>query len=396
MNLCLLNRKHFEQYCLSLDHCQQFKQIIDDTNMINGENSLFITWNEIPFKRDRLTIDHQHGGWKPYASRRDIELFKRDRIGNDELNIIPMSFQSDGSWFLEECGMMHLFSGRVCLVSENSNTILATFIVDNLRLNEGKWYYCVRLLESNFLQIGWATTGFNPNGPNIRINFWLNGHFLGTVFEHNCAIGSKLCNMLSNGCDASYFPGVSLKVNDFVTLNSCEFIFSLEDMLECPLPLGYKPFVDTELDNDQDNIYKVRSNRSTIFLCDFVDSQRLETEFRFENQQLVLQHDKNGLLLTIDHCESWTISFDFQLLDKFDNHDFILLTFDDTLETFSIRIPTSKICNQTQITIVYYSNKREIKIYIDNEYQLVECPSMISYNIYILPLIAAGLENVAI
>ncbi|CAF3285946.1 unnamed protein product [Rotaria sp. Silwood2] len=236
----------------------------------------------------------------------------------------------------------------------------------------------------------------HSDGPNIRINFWLNGHFLGTVFEHNCAIRSKLCNMLSNGCDASYFPGVSLKVNDIVTLNSCEFIFSLEDMLECPLPLGYKPFVDTELDNDQDNIYKVRSNRSTIFLCDFVDSQHLETEFRFENQQLVLQHDKNGLLLTIDHCESWTISFDFQLLDKFDNHYFILLTFDDTLETFSIRIPTSKIYNEIRIGIVYYSNKREIKIYIDNDYQLVECPSMISYKIYILPLIVAGLENVAI
>ncbi|CAF4645009.1 unnamed protein product [Rotaria sp. Silwood2] len=149
-------------------------------------------------------------------------------------------------------------------------------------------------------------------------------------------------------------------------------------------------------DNDQDNIYKVRSNRSTIFLCDFVDSQRLETEFRFENQQLVLQHDKNGLLLTIDHCESWTISFNFQLLDKFDNHYFILLTFDDTLETFSIRIPTSKIYNEIRIGIVYYSNKREIKIYIDNDYQLVECPSMISYKIYILPLIVAGLENVAI
>ncbi|CAF3391827.1 unnamed protein product, partial [Rotaria sp. Silwood2] len=118
-------------------------------------------------------------------------------------------------------------------------------------------------------------------------------------------------------------------------------------------------------DNDQDNIYKIRSNRSTIFLRDFVNSQHLETEFRFENQQLILQHDKNGLLLTIDHCESWTTSFDFQLLDKFVNHDFILLTF-DTFETFSIRIST------------------------------IECPSMISYNIYILPLIAAGLENVAI
>ncbi|CAF4703446.1 unnamed protein product, partial [Rotaria sp. Silwood2] len=145
--------------------------------------------------------------------------------------------------------------------------------------------------------------------------------------------------MLPNGCDASYFPGVSLKVNDISTLSSCEFIFSPEDTLECPLPLGYKPFVDTELHNDQDNIYKIRSNRSTIFLRDFVNSQHLETEFRFENQQLILQRDKNGLLLTIDHCELWTTSFDFQLLDKFVNHDFILLTF-DTLETFSIRIST--------------------------------------------------------
>ncbi|CAF4747732.1 unnamed protein product [Rotaria sp. Silwood2] len=136
--------------------------------MIDGENSLFITWNDIPFKRDRLTIDHQPGGWKPYASRRDIELFKRGRIGNDGLNIIPMSFQSDGSCFLEEFGMMHRFSGRVCLVSENSNTILTTFIADNLHLNEGKWYYCVRLLESNSLQIGWTTIEFNPS-RTIRI-----------------------------------------------------------------------------------------------------------------------------------------------------------------------------------------------------------------------------------
>ncbi|CAF5065106.1 unnamed protein product, partial [Rotaria socialis] len=40
---------------------------------------------------------------------------------------------------------------------------MTTFIVDNLKLSEGNWYYCVRLLESNFIQIGWATTGFNPN-----------------------------------------------------------------------------------------------------------------------------------------------------------------------------------------------------------------------------------------
>ncbi|CAF2640065.1 unnamed protein product [Rotaria sp. Silwood2] len=95
--------------------------------MINGENSLFITWNDFSYKRYRLITDHQPGGWKPYASKKDTELFERGQIGNDELKIIPVTLQSHRSWYLEE------------------------------------WYYFFRLLESDFVQIGWEITGFNSS-----------------------------------------------------------------------------------------------------------------------------------------------------------------------------------------------------------------------------------------
>ncbi|CAF3806237.1 unnamed protein product, partial [Rotaria sp. Silwood1] len=458
MNLHVLNKKHFEQYYLYLDRCQHFKQIIDDTNMTDVENPLFITWNEISFKQDRLTSERQPNGWKSNAFKQDIELFKRGRIGNDEVKIIHMPLKTDDSYFLEECGTMHRFSGRVCLVSKNNANMLATFLIDNLQLNEGKWYYCVRLLHGNAIQIGWATTGFHPSkkngigndkyswsydgfqkmlynveanpfriediswkandvcgcgieidGEDIRINYWLNGRFLGTAFQHNCAVGPKLCNMLPNGRRARFFPGVSLKVDHISTLSSCEFIFSPEDMFECPLPLGYKPLLVPNCiylvpypysaylisDNVQENIYKIRNDQSSIFLRDFINDQHLETKYKFKNHQLVLSHDSNGLPLTIDHQKSWAISFDFQFLAEFDNHDFILLTL-DTLEKFSIRIPTNKIYDQIRIAIVYHSNKRQLKVYIDNEYQVFKCPVMTLFNIHILPQIFVGLANFAI
>ncbi|CAF4635949.1 unnamed protein product, partial [Rotaria sp. Silwood2] len=300
-DLQLLNKHQLEQYCLSLDRCKYYKQIFDNTNKTNNDE--FIIWTKIPFKTDLLTDDlSSTNEWKSSMSKRDIQLFKKGRLGNDEINIIELSSQLSGKWFTEECGITHRFPGRVYLVSENSNALSATFIIENLQLTEGNWYFCIRLLQSTSVRIGWATNGFKSNhsigigndqyswsydgsqgmiyhneqypfefenirwsindvcgcgieinGDNIRINYWINGYFLGTAFAHQLPINSTttICNMLPNGHRTSYFPGVSLNVNDTSILSSYEFIFHPMDMFECPLPNGYKPLVvPTLLDID--------------------------------------------------------------------------------------------------------------------------------------------------
>ncbi|CAM4807592.1 unnamed protein product, partial [Rotaria magnacalcarata] len=449
MDLRLSNKQHLEQYCLSLDRCKYLKQIVDDTSIGVNTDVLFTIWNDIRFTT-----------WKSVATKSEIEQLKRVRIGNDEIKIVPMPLQNDSQWFLEECGTRDRFPGRIYLISKNSNTIMTTFIVDNLKLSEGNWYYCVRLLESNFTQIGWATTGFNPNntlgigndqyswsyggaqgkiyhnsqysfevenvrwtandvcgcgieinGDRIRINYWLNGSFLGTAFSHRLPIGSTttLCDMLPNGCDTNYFPGVSLKVTDESILSSCEFIFNPEDMLECPLPEGYKPLIVPKLDNivfypysayliadhARDNIYTTRRDRTTTFLRDFINGHHLETTFTVDDRQLILPKYSSGFPLIVDRHESWTLSFDFRILTQHKIPDLILAAF-DVLAIFSIRMPTSKVNDQTRVAIVFDSNASQIKLYINNECRSIECPALSNFNIHILPAVSAELENLAI
>ncbi|CAF5201988.1 unnamed protein product, partial [Rotaria magnacalcarata] len=280
----------------------------------------------MPFKINSLNNDFTTANeWKSLMSKRDLQSFKQGRSGNDEIKIVELSSQLADKWFAEECGIEHRLPGKIYLVSESSNISFGTFIVENLQLTQGNWYFCVRLLESTFARIGWITNGFQPsesigighdqyswsydgsqgmiynneqypfhlenirwstndvcgcgieiNGDRIRINYWLNGFFLGTAFEHNRPIystTSTLCNMLPNGDQTSYFPGVTLKVDDTAILSGCEFIFHPMDMFECPLPEGYKPLlVPTLVDIDDSfvpypcNAYLIGNNIEDYFI----------------------------------------------------------------------------------------------------------------------------------
>ncbi|CAF5223059.1 unnamed protein product, partial [Rotaria magnacalcarata] len=164
---------------------------------------------------------------------------------------------------IQECGNKHQFKGRVYMNDSYSHGAFPTFIVGNLQLREGNWYYCVKLPYAGLIQIGWATSGFTPrsseglgvgddeyswsfdgsrgvlfskrksyllpghirmqpndvcgcgigiNGQNTRIKYWLNGKYLGTTFEHQSDIASTTvkCNLLPNGSNTTYFPSVSM------------------------------------------------------------------------------------------------------------------------------------------------------------------------------------------
>ncbi|CAF4019249.1 unnamed protein product, partial [Rotaria sp. Silwood1] len=116
------------------DRYKYLKQNLDHTKkIINNE---FIIWTKIPFKTDDILFIND---WKSSMSKRDIQLFKKGRLGNDEIKIIELSSQLSGKWFTEECGITHRFLGRIYLVSENANALSATFIIENLQLTEGHW-----------------------------------------------------------------------------------------------------------------------------------------------------------------------------------------------------------------------------------------------------------------
>ncbi|CAF4413525.1 unnamed protein product, partial [Rotaria magnacalcarata] len=74
------------------------------------------------------------------------------------------------------------------------------------------------------------------------------GKYLGTTFEHQSDIASTTvkCNLLPNGSNTTYFPSVSMNAYSRKK-NCCEFVFSPEDMTECPLPEGYKPLLEPKL-----------------------------------------------------------------------------------------------------------------------------------------------------
>ncbi|CAF4709823.1 unnamed protein product, partial [Rotaria sp. Silwood1] len=324
-DLRLLNRQHLEQYCLSLDKCLSSNEIVHNDN---GNNSQLLhdvivvnskhkfssyVWNNDDINSNQLIVNSlstnilKYNGWKPYASEIEIESFRRGRIGSNEPSIVPMPLNISDSSVFEGCGNNHKFKGRISPNPKNTNGPFPTYIVDNVHVSEGKWYYCVKILVSDIIQIGWATNGFIPvpddargigddtyswsydgsrgtlynneefhftsddirwkkndvcgcgieiDGENICIKYWLNGNYLGKAFEHQSNIASTTtkCNMLPNGRQGTtYFPGVSLQVRSYSS-SRCELIFSPEDMTKCPLPKGYKPLLMPKLINIENSI----------------------------------------------------------------------------------------------------------------------------------------------
>ncbi|CAF1293234.1 unnamed protein product [Rotaria sordida] len=498
-DLRLFNQKHLEKYCLSLDASVWSNEIIETENdnytisnndnqsfqsttiIQNPDDTLLTVWNHDEFNQNSMIVDAlsisalKYNGWKPYASKSEIKSFEHGRIGDKEISIVSIPRNSVDSNLLEECGDKHRFKGKINLTTGRLFGVFPTFIVDDLQLTEGKWYYCVRLPDGGFVPIGWSTTGLTANssanrcvgddkyswsyegsrgilfngskfelsseeirwkkddicgcgieidGENTRIKYWLNGKFLGTFFEHQSNIGTSTtkCNMLPHGHTTSYFPAVSVQV-PFLSVGSFEFIFSPEDMTDCPLPDGYKPLLVPKLidiENSivpypyraylvsydmQNYVHRRRSTTSTTVLCDLINDYHLDTSYTLDNNQLLLPKDSSGFPLSIvDHQSSLTISFDFEILNTTSDHtneqfDIELFTL-ETTESFSVRIPLNKIDNPTRIAIVICSPEQKIKIYFNNLCQTIhssyEIQTMTNFNFHILPNIDARIKNLGI
>ncbi|CAM4793210.1 unnamed protein product [Rotaria magnacalcarata] len=496
-NLRLLDRTHLDQYCFSLDLSEQWRQ-----KLVNNPNDRITTniqtdsssssGNKFEVQRNQSMMNASsnnaviYNKWKPYASRADIELYKKGRNGSDEIYIVPFPSHVADLGVIQTCGENHRFKGRIYLGSEHKFESFPTFIFENLALSEGNWYYCVKLPLGNLVQIGWATTGFTAdasnglgigddayswcfdgsrgtlynngsfqflppnvrwkkndvcgcgieiNGENTRIKYWLNGKFLGTAFAHqeNIASTTVKCNLLPNGPNTTFFPGVTLvsymtdehcdELN--VGLPSfCELIISPEDMIECPLPDGYKPILMPKLnlnidsfvaypysaylvgDDVQDLIYTSRNQPSTTFLRDFINEHHIETSLNVHEHQLRLTKESDGFPFSMDNqTSSFTISFDFQILTD-SNNDFndncdILLFILQAIEPHAVRIPFNKNSQLTKTVISIHSHEQTIKIYLDNKIcQTINVAfdnhAMTKFNFNFLPHVSVGIKNFAI
>ncbi|CAF1253694.1 unnamed protein product [Rotaria sordida] len=450
--------------------------------MQNPDDTSFTIWNHDEFNQNPLIVNAlsisalKYNGWKPYTSKSEIESFEKGRIGDKEISIVSFPRDIIDPSIIKECGDKHRFNGGFFLTTGRLLGIFPTVIIDDLQLTEGKWYYCVRLPIGGIVQIGWATTGFTTScyigrgvgddkyswsydgsrgilynkdafqfsseeirwkkddicgcgieidGENIRIQYWLNGTFLGTLFEHQVNIGASTtkCNMLPHGHVTSYFPAVSLQVS-CLGLGCVEFIFSPEDMAQCPLPNGYKPLLVPKLiniensivpypysaylvncDDIQNYVYKRQSPNSTNVLCDLINDYHLDTSYTLDYYQLILSKDSSGFPLSIvNHQSSLTISFDFEVLNRIPNHtneqfDIELFTL-ETTEIFSVRIPLNKIDNLIRTAIVICSKEQKIKIYLNNLCQIIdtniEIQTMTNFNFHILPNTDARIKNIGI
>ncbi|CAF0796987.1 unnamed protein product [Rotaria sordida] len=498
-DLRLFNRLHLEQYSLSLDKWERTKQIVEDEiEIIRNINR----WNKIKINRDNIILQYLSAtssmdeGWKPIASKREIQSYKRGRIGNNEIRIVPLSTK-DNLPALEECGDKHKFKGRVKITDDTGNIYHMTYIIDNINLTEGKWYYCVKLPLGGTARIGWATNGFNLipdtlkrvgddefswsydgssgychyytsnsfrddirwksedvcgcgieiDGENTIIKYWLNGQLLGTAFSHseNTTIKSTIkTNLLRNGLNTTYFPAVNVEVycNENNT-GTFEFIFSPEDMTQCPLPKGYKPLLMPTLmtmenilvaypfsayliGNDiHQYFYTSRcfkhnsTEKKTSLIRDFVNDHHFEVPFNIDmittdHHLLKLSKDNYGFPLSIDNSQSLTISFDFEIIpiDDMENSrdelDIILFALEN--EMFSIRIYMNDMDDdfidetmkyRQRVAILFQTNE-QTKVYINNKYQMLNYyhsfdPTIKSkLNLRLLPNTNVGLRNLGV
>ncbi|CAF4076194.1 unnamed protein product, partial [Rotaria sp. Silwood2] len=268
--------------------------------------------------------------------------------------------------------------------------------------------------------------GIEINGENTRIKYWWNGKFLGTAFAHQSKIESTTikCNLLPNGPSTTYYPGITMQAR-YGQESCCEFIFSPEDMIECPLPEGYKPILMPQLihnndsivaypysaylvgDDVQDFVYTSRSTSSTTLLRDFVNEHHIEAALTISDHQLILTKDSDGFPFSIDNpTASLTISFHFQILTQTENSsndkfDILLFTL-QTTEEHSVRISLNKKDQEIRAVILIDSEEREIKIYINNNIwqtindEFFDKQPITKFNFHFLPNIAAGIKNFAV
>ncbi|CAF4773996.1 unnamed protein product, partial [Rotaria sp. Silwood2] len=147
----------------------------------------------------------------------------------------------------------------------------------------------------------------------------------------------------------------------------------------------------------------ISSTNSINLLCDLINEHHLDTSCTLDDGQLLLTEDSSGFPLSIDNQQtsSWTISFDFEIVNKIQNEQFHLLLFTlDTTEIFSVRIPLNKIDNPIRTAIVICSKEQKIKVYLNNLCQIInmsfEMQTMTNFNFNILPNIGARIKNIGI
>lgn len=478
-DLDLLTKEDFERYSLTLNQCEQSESIIKDETTDNQllstndeDHSSYFTWTNSNFTPDSTILNiitksiSTSNPWNSYATEIEMDYFKQGRSGADELSIVPMPIHVASFEAIQECGNKHKFRGRIAPSSETTHVGFPTFIVDNLQLSKGKWYYCVRLPLGGTVQIGWATNGMSPNascgvgddryswsydgsraaffyedgfygqydnvhwqendvcgcgieidGKNTKINYWLNGKFLGTAFQHDTLVplSVKRCDLLPNGPDTTYFPAVTIQYS-IATSRSCELIFSPEDMQGCPLPNDYKPLllpkyvpienliVDYPFnayligENSEDYLHSTRTNPSNICLRDFINEHHIEMKYSIDDNDhcLNLPDQSSGFPLLIDNTDmkSLTISFDFQILSSNDKSDVLLFEIDSNEVTMK--------CNdqKVQCVIIFLAKKRQIKLYINNKCRIFlnafKYETIQNLSLQLLPKISAKIKNLAI
>ena len=444
--LSLYDKQNLEKYALILDLHERLKQIVetekssmdfDSISKNDQDDSSCHIWNVGEINPDPLVVDTlsmpalKYNGWKPYASETEIAHFKQGRIGYDGIFIVAMPCHVVSAEAIQECGTKHRFRGRIFPNSDNARTRFPTFIIDNLRLSEGNWYYCVRLPVGGLVQIGWATNGFSPssscgvgddqyswaydgsravlfseegfydqfdglhwrkndicgcgieiNGKNTKIKYWLNGKLLGTAFSHDAEIpqSSKKCNLLPNGPATMFFPAVTLQCGGHPP-RCCELIFSPEDMQNCPLPPGFKPLllpkhihIENSLVEYPFSAYLVGENPE-----DYLYIPRTNPSITFLRDFVNEYHLETIFSLDNHHLIIPENSNGFPLSITNDDSKSLTISFDVELLSLderinillfkfnSTEIKVKKSNGKLRCVIIFLAKKCHIKVYINNE-----------------------------
>ena len=146
-DLRIFSKQHLEQYYLSLNHCHieteeektnHVNVTVDEANVVHS----FDHWkakSADPEIFAALSIPVQC--WRPYAFESEREYFTKGRFSNEEISLVPMVKNSISTDVIEKCGVNHRFYGRVALTFKYTSNDFPSFIIENLKISEGKWYY---------------------------------------------------------------------------------------------------------------------------------------------------------------------------------------------------------------------------------------------------------------
>ncbi|CAF0746684.1 unnamed protein product [Adineta ricciae] len=443
-DLRVFDKQHLEQYYLSLNHCEskgeitqdnEEQEIVQDSIIVTDQDdSAYTIWNRTAFKSNPSIVDAltTHQGWKPCISEGELQYYKRGRTGDNVFSIAPRPRNIASNDVMQECGVKHRFRGRIAPNYENTTVSFPTFVLENIAVSEGNWYFCVRLPVGGVLQIGWATTEFCPsgstgvgddkyswsydgsravffndqgfysqfndirwnendvcgcgieiNGKNTKIKYWLNGKLLGTAFEHDkyIPLSTTKCNLLPHGLITTYYPSITIQWGSD-PLRSCEVIVSPEDMQDCPLPHGYKPLMlpDTVPVNNVLVDYPFHAYLVSNAQQDFVLESRTKStgnllrDFIHEhNLQTTFILEQDRLVLPED-SPGFLLSVNNEEITTLTiSFDFEVLndSHDIQLITFdSTDIIWQKPNELAHCVIIFLAKRRQLKVYVNNQCQI--------------------------